>query len=741
MADQLASKIIIMEEEPRVRTIQGVPTAIAGIVGVAERGPIGVATLVTSFDQYQDIFGRPIAGGYMADAVKGFFENGGQQVYVSRTLHYTDVANAAHEGVVADVTVQTQTGAATPGAVEGSVEGPFRLADSDTLSISVDGGAPTVATIQGTAANVLAGNQAPYVLANEDDLTLKIDGGPVQTVEFLDSEFVDITQATAAEVAAVINAKITGGRTTVSNNRVRITSDLKGTDSSVEITGGSANGAPKLNYTTVEQTGTGNVADLTQVSVAEIKTVVEAAVAGVLVSNVAGKVHIETVDTGPTASVQVAAASTADDEIGFDNATHAGGSGAAEDAFKVKGKHAGAYANALTADVEDASSGVVTEFNLVVKDNGVVVERWANLSIDPTATRYAPNVVNSGNDASLLIAIEDLSPSDSYLIERDTYTPTGGLDGLDRMVDADFIGAGSDGAVALDALKGVQDLRLVLVPDRPTPAVANALITFCEITKGGSCFAILDPPASQDADDVVDYVENQAAIGGSTEFAAIYWPWVKVVNPLATSDATRTVPPSGHVAGVFARTDGAKDGGVYQPPAGVELGILRGVLGFETTEVLDETKRDVVYPHLVNPLTSYPGAAPFIDGTRNLRSNFNFPSVSERRGAIFIEQSLKKGLEFARHKNNTPALRATIARTIEAFLLTQFRQGAFRHSTPAQSYFVDVGDAINPPTEQFARRINVRVGIATAKPTDWIILKFSQDTRALEEEIASASAT
>src|SRR5262249_51624861 len=181
------------------------------------------------------------------------------------------------------------------------------------------------------------------------------------------------------------------------------------------------------------------------------------------------------------------------------------------------------------------------------------------------------------------------------------------------------------------------------------------------------------------------------------EFAAIYWPRVKVLNPsrVVFGNTTQlTMPPSGHIAGVYGRTDSARPGGIFIPPAGIENGRLLGVLGFETSEVLEEAKRDLVFPKNINPLTVFPGAPRHIDGARTLKGDGNFPTVAERRGVIFIEQSLRRGLLFAKHQNNTEALRATLARTVNAFLLIQLKNGAFASTDPKKAYFVDFGDAL-----------------------------------------------
>ncbi|MFH0900616.1 MAG: hypothetical protein V2A73_08310, partial [Pseudomonadota bacterium] len=227
---------------------------------------------------------------------------------------------------------------------------------------------------------------------------------------------------------------------------------------------------------------------------------------------------------------------------------------------------------------------------------------------------------------------------------------------------------------------------------------------------------------------------------GQSEYAAIYWPRVKVMNPARSvfgSIDQIVVPPSGIICGVYARTDAARPGGVYDPPAGIDKGRMLGVLGFETDEVLEERKRDLVYPKRINPLTTGPGLPRFIDGSRTLKGNGNFPFVGERRGVLFIERSLKAGLQFARHRNNDESLRARVRRTITAFLMTQMNNGAFSSREPKKSFFVEVLDS---PSLVFEGKLVVKVGLATNKPAEFIIIRIAQDTRALAAELATAGA-
>jgi phage tail sheath protein FI len=513
-----ASKVVVLEEEPRVRGIPSGSTSVAGAVGITERGPIAEPVLCTSFEDYLRTFGGFTANSDLALAAAGFFENGGTALWVVRTVHFSDPTNR-------------------------------------TTSVA---------------------------------------------------------------------AKATG----------------------------------------------------------------------FLLSGATQAVRLETLD-------------------------------------------AGTFGNRVQVEVRRASNGVAAAFDLLVIEDGAYRESFPNLTLTPTDARYVQTVVNSAASGSTRIRVTDLRAAGVTTLAAQTVTLTGGNDGLTGLVDADFIGTDA-GKTGLFALNAVQDLSLLLVPGRATPAVHLAMLRYCEDTRGGFTFAVLDPPAAANAVGIVDYVTRVAAIEGASEFGAIYWPRLKVLNPARSvygSADTIVVPPSGVVAGVMARTDGRRPGGVYDPPAGIENGRMSGVLGFETDEVLEEAKRDLVYPRRINPLTTGPGLPRFVDGSRTLKATGNFPYVSERRGVSFIERSLKTGLEFARHRNNNETLRSEVRRVCTAFLITQMNNGAFRTRDPATAFFVDA-ESLNTPTEVFAGRLHVRIGLATNKPAEFIVLRFSQDTRLLESELA-----
>lgn len=737
MAGELhSSKVLISEEEPRVRTLPAVPTSVAGALGVAERGPLGHPLLCTSFDEYQAQFGGFTPDSDLALAAMGFFENGGSQLWVVRTAHYTDVANPATVTATRAVGVVSAAGGPTPAMLVAAASAPFRLRDGDLLRLSVSGGEDTDAVFHGAAASFAASGPGPYALQDGMSLRVRVDDGPEQSITFSANDFTDLGAASAAEVAAVLNAQLAGGRATQQAQIVHLASDTEGTASRLQVVGGTANAV--LAFPAAAVIGTGNVSNLQEVSAAEVARIVEAAIAGLRVERVGGSIAVQTLALGPGATLQARAATAA--AFGLDLELHVGNAVGPAAALRFEGQDPGAYGNRLAVELRAASNGAPESFDLLVLDDGVYRETFVNVRMVPGDPRHVEALVNHPRTGSRTLRVTDLRLPNAPTPRPQTVPLSGGSDGLAGLVDPDFIGseAGKTGLYALDQ---IQDLSLLLVPGRATPAVHNAMLRYCEVHRGGSVFALLDPPADQRATEMVTYVTSTAGLEELSEYGAIYWPRLRVLNPSKSvfgSSEQLVVPPSGVIAGVYARTDASRPGGVYEPPAGVETGRMFGVLGFELAEVLEERKRDLVYPHRINPLTTGPGLPRFIDGTRTLKASGNFPYVAERRGVIFIEQSIKRGLEVARHRNNDEALRALVRRSVSAFLLTQMNQGAFRSRDATKAFFVDVSESLNPPSVVFAGRLIARIGLATNKSAEFIVLFFSQDTRALDAELAAA---
>jgi len=752
----LASKIVILEEEPKIPAVTALPSAVTLACGVTERGPVADARLVTSFEEYLKVFGGFTADSEVALAAHGFFYNGGVFLWVTRTTHFTDLTNPATSTAVAgSVMLQTTGTASSPAEVTTGNVGPFNLDDGDHIDITTNLGGPTVVTFNGQAATKNnAPTTEPFALVGGETLDVLVNGA-LQTVTFQPTDFLAPGAATALEVAARINADLTGAKCVLTGAApgpygLEIQTDGEGTNFTLDITGGTA--LPILLFTPGLIVGPGNVGNIHAVLGTEVEALVEGAIADVdVIVNGTGTLTYQTIQTGLVASIQIDPASTVDGvaKMDLDNAVHNGADATPENTLLCAGKTP--YDNSdVSVVIANATSGDAAQFNLQVLDGGVVQETFPNLTMEVGASNYVETVVNDANLGSDLVAVTDQLLAYAALLKRPangTYTMVGGDDGLVGLVDADYIGneAGPTGLYCFDRVEGG---TILIVPGKATSIIHNGMVTYAETHRNGSMFCVLDCPANQTAQQIVTYVETTASLLELTEFAAIYWPRIKVPNPSVAvfgDSEELTVYTSGWIAGLYARND-QRLGGIYESPAGImhNFGVIRGQIGIEDDptghdehEVLDERIRDLVYPKRINPITKLPSTPWHIDGGRTLKSTSNFPNVAERRGVIFIEKSIKQALIILKHRPNTVEYRMMAKRIITAFLTREMNKGAFRTTDPATAFYVDVSEQLNPPANVFAGIMTIRIGLATNKPMEYIVVVVTQDTRAYVESIAA----
>lgn len=402
------------------------------------------------------------------------------------------------------------------------------------------------------------------------------------------------------------------------------------------------------------------------------------------------------------------------------------------DTLTIAGKTTGAYAANITIQVAASSSGVASEFNLYVLVSGVITERFVNLSMTTTAVNYVVTVVNSGAGTQLpsnLIAVADLasataSPGNMPAVAVSSAMASGS-NGLTSLADTDFVGAsGTNGPTGLRLFDEVEQLDVLCVPGRATSTVHNGAITYADVTRAGKTFCVLDCPSGVKVAAMRTYVTSTASLKGLTEGAAIYYPRILVDNPNAAifgTGATVTAPPSGAIAGLMARIDASKDGGSFEQPASIEFGFLRSARGLEsTTDVRDEAKRGLAFDDLINPIMAKAGRPIHVDGARTLKSTGSFPSVGESRGVMSVAVALSAAVDPKRNQNNRPKLRNEILMDAGNYLSRLTAKGCFASNVDAEAWYFDIGDALNSAAEQAAGNVNARLGLALAKPGEFI---------------------
>jgi phage tail sheath protein FI len=238
---------------------------------------------------------------------------------------------------------------------------------------------------------------------------------------------------------------------------------------------------------------------------------------------------------------------------------------------------------------------------------------------------------------------------------------------------------------------------------------------------------VVDPPADWTA---TPETAAETAAAGVRELGlngieatngALYFPRLKQAPDEDGGDA-RSVPPSGAVAGVIARTDGSR--GVWRAPAGLDAYLV----GIEDMEVrLDDRQSAQLTAVGINCLRSFPGTGPVIWGARTLHVVGSGPDeyryVPVRRLALHIEESLQRGISWAVEPNGE-SLWARIGRDVGAFLAGLHRQGAFAGGSARDAYFVKCDDETTTPADVDRGALNVVVGFAPLKPAEFVIVNI-----------------
>ncbi|MDO8941963.1 MAG: hypothetical protein Q7U75_02200, partial [Desulfobacterales bacterium] len=696
---------------------------LAGIVGLFPRGPIGEPVLVTSEKEAFRKFGSFSASHRGAEAVRGFFGEGGSRMYLVRTCHYTDPTNASTlTAVKATGNIEAVTATAQPAKVIASLAAPYNMAHDDRLDITITGPVTATALFQGWSAFVDSGLTFPFNLVGGEILNVRIDGGPLQALVVDALDIAIPGAATAFEVCNTLNRSLVGARFVLNPGMpagIRLESDTKGTASIVEIVGGTA--MLLLGFVAGVNTGIGNVADLSAVSVAEVKAIVEAGVANVVVNPLPGGLfEIATVATGGGESLLVVpVVSTAAVKLGLDVIIHWGSAVGSAPVLSVEAKYHGTYGNSVNFTVSDASSGVVSEFNLYVLEGGAIVERYPNVTMLPTALNYVVSKVNADSE---FVVLTDLG-----IGTRPTNATTalllGGDDGLVGIANSDYLGTLS-AENGLYAFEKVAVVNMLSIPGVASAALILAGVAYCESRKGAIPVFFSEGPQGSSYTAISAFV-NSGNLVESSESLAMAWPWTKILNPNPTvygNEATITVAPSPLVMGREARTSSQIEGGIYQAPSGLLYGTFDTVLGVDSEDAKDVNKRDVVYPLRVNPIWGGDGVPYYHDGNRLMKSSGLYPGIGQRMGRSNVELELGAIVNYFRHLRARNKTREELGRVVTRYMVDQTKLGAFESDIPSEAFTVDVGKGLNPERDMRAGILRAAVRCRFVGALDWVII-------------------
>ena len=370
-------------------------------------------------------------------------------------------------------------------------------------------------------------------------------------------------------------------------------------------------------------------------------------------------------------------------------------------------------------------------FNLTVLQNGVPVESFENLTlgagdtnvatvVNKTSTKVKVEVVLDAK-TDLSAQLEVLKPG-TYALDKADPTPV-------AVTGRKF--AGSESArQGINGLAVADDVTIVVVPDLITAAtkddgsvdlglwkaVQTSLISHCE--QHGNRMAILDAPPGMSPQQIKEWRSDVAMYDSG--YAALYYPWIKVENPVGTNgDVEVLIPPSGHIAGVWARTDETR--GVWKAPAN---DTIRGCLDIEYA--ITQNEQAVLNPIGINCIRPFGTRGIRIWGARTLSSDTDWRYINVRRLFNMIESTIAEGTQWAVFEPNDMSLWEGIKRTLNAFLRGLWSAGALFGASVDQAFYVKCDAETNPPESIDQGLLIVEVGIAPVKPAEFVVFRIAQ---------------
>lgn len=736
MPEYLAPGVFVEEVSYRAKSIEGVSTTTTGFVGPTLYGPIAIEPeIITSLVEFERIYGgrSPImfdddgrVDNYMWNAVRAFFEEGGKRLYVARAFDFNilesdneaaaDAKRLAHYSTVvapfppANVAIEARY----PGkAGDARVRLQFfvsqnRLAfDGTTARLGSSGHRDLVSVTNVT----ISGNdrEGLYTLVRDSQAdTWTFDDGAGVTFEL--QEIVGNATASVQTVTATVfvEPQVEGlpffGATELAFDRGHsvagkpdsIFDYFTATPDSPSAYRGNPIVIRALTVAeaTAQRTAALAARQAANTANGNAQTALTAADLAVTNAETALAAAVAALGTPPTAPQQQAVADAQED---LDDAV----------AAQVPIADAAlAAANALAN-----AQAVVTQANaiLTAANNGVAQDglRFLQSFIapNPTPQRFTLDelAANKG-DVPLLDA---------------TYLLTGGNDGIVPRTTIYEGGQDDDTELkhGLVAFEDIEDISIVAAPgssfrDSEAQGVALALISHARKMKYR--IAVIDSIPGNTISEVRAY----RAKFDSTH-AAFYYPWVRIIDPVTSQE--NHYPPSGFVAGIYARNDIER--AVYKAPANEVVNLA---IGFE--KLINKAQQEVLNPEGINCFRYFEGRGMRLWGARTMTSDPEWKYVNLRRYFAYLERSIDKGTQWAVFEPNGEKLWANVRRTIEDFLLNEWQNGALLGEKPEKAYFVKCDRSTMTQNDLDNGRLICQVGVAALRPAEFVIFRIGQWT-------------
>ena len=286
--------------------------------------------------------------------------------------------------------------------------------------------------------------------------------------------------------------------------------------------------------------------------------------------------------------------------------------------------------------------------------------------------------------------------------------------------DAAYIGAdeGPGKRTGLQAFNEIDEVNIVSVPGVTSGAVQQAMIIHCESLKDRFC--ILDPVVDADVEAIQAQKNDVVSEKG---YAALYYPWIKA--PVEVKDKGKLkltqeyIPPSGYIAGIYARSDTEK--GVHKAPANE---IIRGSLEIKLT--ITKGEQDILNPEGINCIRAFRGRGIRVWGARTTASDPLWKYVNVRRLFLYLEESIEEGTQWVVFEPNDEKLWARVKQTVRQFLTRVWKDGALMGGTPEEAFFVKCDRTTMTQDDIDNGRLIVLIGVAPVKPAEFVIFRIAQ---------------
>jgi len=419
-----------------------------------------------------------------------------------------------------------------------------------------------------------------------------------------------------------------------------------------------------------------------------------------------------------------------------DGATIAGGEDTASN-IQLWASSAGDWANKFYVTFLAGNPSDHDSFGMQVYDgNNNLLESFMNVSIDPTAPRFAPTVIDSDSQYITFLDPATTPPQVQLPITVPAFTTPPALPHtltftnpgspgtvLNDPTNANFADQLATKALVHALLDSAPIVNIVCVPGLTTQTAvgATAIDAVQQFCVDARAFSIVDSSALATVTTATQGLPNTAPEAANS---AMYFPWVSAPDPLVGGRLS-DMPPCGLVAGVYAATDASR--GVWKAPAGLDAG-LGGIAGLQYT--LTDLQQGSINPHGVNCLRYFPAYNNVVWGARTLLGADTVGSqwkyVPIRRFALFLESSLYDGTQWVVFEPNDETLWGQIRLNVGAFMQGLFLKGAFQGTTPQQAYFVKCDAENNPQSSINQGIVTIEVGFAPLYPAEFVIIQIQQ---------------